>query len=100
MSDGRKDDNGKPRISLLDIPFILEMVGVLMHGAAKYDEGEGGEPNFIKVANARRRYFDAAARHLLDWFRGEQRDAEGLHHLACVAVNAMFLYVVERRNAS
>jgi hypothetical protein len=44
------------------------------------------------LGNARQRYFDAANRHLWQWYGGEERDPEsGLHHLAHAMSSLMFL---------
>ena len=51
-----------------------------------------GADNWQKVDNARTRYFDAAQRHILAWWQGEQTDSEsGKHHLAHAVCCLMFL---------
>lgn len=82
---GTKNDAGKPRWSLLPLGFVRGVVEVLEVGAAKYDVD-----NWQKVPDARRRYYDAAHRHIEAWWEGERDDADdGLHHLlhagCCVA---------------
>jgi hypothetical protein len=83
----RKDDQGKPRWSLLPLQSVAEVVGVLEYGAGKY------APNAWQgVPDARTRYFDALLRHLMAWRGGERVDSEsGKLHLAHVACNALFL---------
>lgn len=67
---------------------LLEVVAVLEHGCKKYDEN-----NWQLVADAKRRYYDAAFRHLIAREgEGEERDPEtGMKHLAHVGCNLVFL---------
>lgn len=85
--NGIKYDNGKPEYGLLP-PFALEEVAkVLTFGAQKYDR-----ENWKKVDDLKRRYFDAAQRHLWAIKRGEEYDPEsGLHHLAHATTCILFL---------
>ena len=84
---GVKYDEGKPQFSLMKHEALLEMVAVLTYGAKKYSPD-----NWKKLENARQRYFDAANRHMWEWFGGEERDQEsGLHHLAHAMSSLMFL---------
>lgn len=93
---GRKDDLGKPKMSLLSQRRALEEVTrVLEFGAERY-----GKENWRHVAPER--YEDAITRHVLDYNgqRGEgvlnPRDADSgyltLAHLVCDA-----LFVLEMR---
>ena len=84
---GRKDDQCKNRLDLIEPEFIEGVGQVLTFGAKKY------EPNsWQKVEDAENRYYAAALRHLLAWRRGEVNDIEsGLSHLKHVATNIMFL---------
>ena len=51
-----------------------------------------GADNWRYVDNARTRYFDAAQRHIMAWWQGEQTDSEsGKHHLAHAVCCLMFL---------
>jgi hypothetical protein len=85
--EGRKDDTGKLRWSLLPWRHVKTVVQVLEVGAAKY-----GENNWTKVKDRRRRYFDAAQRHLTAWWMGEPVDKEdGLSHLAHAVCCLLFL---------
>ncbi len=79
--DGIKFDKDKIRYSLLPWDAIRSVVEVLEYGAKKYSVA-----NWQKVPGARDRYFDAAQRHLIAWYLGENNDPEsGLPHLAhCV----------------
>ncbi|MGD2065876.1 MAG: DUF5664 domain-containing protein [Candidatus Bathyarchaeota archaeon] len=85
--DQLKHDHGKPRYSLVP-PLALEGVAkVLTFGAEKY------EANSWQMVEDHSRYMDALIRHLEAVRKGETHDAEsGMHHMAHVAVNAMFLY--------
>ena len=85
--EGRKNDDGKARWDLLPFQCLNEVVEVLMHGAAKY-----GDDNWEKVDNHRRRYWNAAMRHMLAWWGGERLDPEsGKSHLAHAIASILFL---------
>ena len=89
---GRKDDAGKPRWSLLPHKEIEEVVRVLMYGARKY-----GADNWREVEDGRRRYYDAAMRHLMAYRQGDWTDDEsGLAHLAHAVASLLFIMALER----
>lgn len=91
MTTGLKLDGGKPRLSLLPWRAIAKVVDVLEYGARKY-----AVDNWQKVPEPRRRYFDAAQRHLVSWWDGEANDEEsGLPHLAHAACCVLFLLAFE-----
>ena len=84
---GKKNDEGKNRLDLIEPKFIEAVGKVLTFGADKYEPN-----NWQKVDDAEDRYYAAALRHLLAWRHGEKTDPEsGLNHLAHVATNMMFL---------
>ena len=84
---GRKDDADKPRYSLLPAGPLAAVVATLEHGARKCAPG-----NWVKVPDARTRYFDAAQRHLWAWWGGERLDPDsGLPHLAHAGCCVLFL---------
>ena len=86
-AEGVKYDEDKPKFSLMKPDALMEMVAVLTYGAKKYSPD-----NWKHLENARQRYFDAANRHLWQWYGGEERDPEsGLHHLAHAMSSLMFL---------
>ena len=91
---GRKDDQDKNRLDLIEPEFIEGVGKVLTFGAKKYEEN-----SWQKVENAENRYYAAAMRHLLAWRRGEKIDPEsGLSHLDHVACNIMFLQHFDRED--
>lgn len=93
MSPGAKHDAGKPRFSLLPHRALAAVMAVLEYGAEKY-----GADNWQKVESARTRYYDAAQRHLMAWWLGQDDDPEsGLPHLAHAACCVLFLLWGERR---
>lgn len=85
---GVKYDSNKLEYGLLP-PLALEnVVDVLTFGAQKYNR-----ENWKNVTEAKRRYFDAAQRHLWAYKQGEIYDKEsGKHHVLHAICNLMFLY--------
>lgn len=85
--NGYPDDNpktafgeAKPKLSDTPTIGIREMGRVFTMGAGKY-----GRFNWREHAVSSSVYYDAAQRHLMAWFDGEDRDPEsGLPHLAHV----------------
>jgi hypothetical protein len=83
---GVKHDLGKVRKSLLPEGVLYEILEVLEHGASKY-----GEFNWKYVSNGQTRYYDAADRHIEEWWNGEILDPDsGCHHLAHAICSLMF----------
>ena len=90
MSEGKKFDTDKPQSDLIDPEALEDLAKVLTIGAQKYDRynWKNVEPH---------RYEAALFRHFQSWRMGEYRDPEsGLHHMAHVLANAMFLYCLDR----
>lgn len=86
-TSGRKHDSNKPRYSLLPSGTVLNVVQVLEYGAIKYEID-----NWQKVPDARTRYYDAAMRHINDWWNGSEIDEESsLPHLAHAICCLLFL---------
>lgn len=86
-TSGRKYDNNKPRYSLLPENTVFNVVQVLEYGAIKYEVD-----NWQKVPDARTRYYDAAMRHIDDWWNGSEIDEESsLPHLAHAICCLLFL---------
>ena len=89
---GRKADRGKLRWDILPWSSLGPVVEVLAFGAGKY-----APDNWQRVPQARSRYFAAAVRHLIAWYRGEKNDPEtGLPHLAHALCCLLFLLWFER----
>lgn len=85
--EGRKDDNGKAPLSLIPTKFKAELGRVLLYGAKRY-----GERNWMQLENPRKRYIDAAMRHIDEYVSGERVDDEsGLHPLAHAAASLAFI---------
>lgn len=90
MDQTFKFDAGKIQPRLLDPVFIEELAKVMTFGANKYSANSW--QNVEKD-----RYIDAMLRHMLQWQKGEIVDSEsGLHHLAHMSINAMFIMWMER----
>lgn len=91
---GRKDDSNKPRYSLLPTGTVNQVVQVLEYGASdKYAVN-----NWQKIPDARTRFYDAAMRHIDDWWNGERIDVDKgdqkgsqLPHLAHAICCLLFL---------
>jgi hypothetical protein len=84
---GRKFDGDKLQYGLLPPQALKSTVDVLTFGAQKYEPD-----NWKYVPDSKRRYFDAAQRHLWAWKEGEQLDPEsGKHHIAHALCCLMFL---------
>lgn len=89
---GRKYDQEKNRLDLVEPEFIESVGKVLTFGAQKYEPN-----NWQGVEDAEDRYYAAAMRHLMAYRRGEKVDPEsGLSHLEHLACNVMFLLHFER----
>lgn len=90
-----KHDTGKWRLSLIPVYCLRVIVQVLEFGALKY-----AIDNWKTVPDSRRRYYDAAIRHLTAWWDGETNDPESdLPHLAHAACCIIFLLWLEKNNA-
>ena len=85
---GRKFDGGKLQYGLLPPAALKATVEILTFGAEKYEPD-----NWKHVPDSKRRYFDAAMRHLWAWKAGEKDDPEtGKNHIAHAMCCLMFLY--------
>lgn len=86
-----KHDGEKARWDLLPLGAVGQVVDVLTFGAKKY-----APDNWRTVPEYRRRYYAAALRHMVAWWRGERVDAEsGLPHLAHAACCLLFIADLE-----
>ena len=87
VGQGRKHDSNKPRYSLLPENTVHNVIQVLEYGAVKYEPD-----NWKYVPDARTRYYDAAMRHIDDWWNGSEVDEESsLPHLAHAICCLLFL---------
>jgi dATP/dGTP diphosphohydrolase, N-terminal len=99
MSDGRKDDHGKLPWWLLPLPAVNEILEVLNWAAYKKKPEPYGPNNWQHVKDARQRYYDAAMRHMTDWWDRYQRNPHadmsdhesGFHILAHAGCCVLFL---------
>ena len=78
-----KDDQGKEKYTMIPQLAIKQVAKVFTHGADKY-----GDFNYSKQGDILR-YIDAMQRHTNQYLTGENIDESGVHHLACVAANAL-----------
>lgn len=92
---GKKYDDGKPQMELLDSHAIEELTCVLTFGAQKY-----GADNWREGIQYRR-LIGACLRHIFAWMRGIDADDEsGLHHLAHAMCCLMFIIGLDAAGAS
>jgi hypothetical protein len=99
---GQKDDGGKLAWHLLSLDAVHEFVRVLQFGAYEKPRPDGsrgyGANNWELVDGARKRYYDAALRHLTEWYGGRERDPEsGRHTLAHAMCCVAFLLALDLR---
>lgn len=91
-TEAKKFDGGKPPITLISRTALEEEARVMAHGATKY-----GRDNWRKGMDFSR-LGDAAMRHILAYFDGEDKDPEtGLSHLAHARCCLAFLIEYEAR---
>lgn len=97
MTEGRKDDAGKPRPTLVMRTManaLQQVLAVAEYGARKYSPD-----NWLQVPDAAQRYTDAMLRHQQAHLRGEALDPEsGLPHMAHAAWCALAVLELGRRN--
>lgn len=98
MTEGRKDDAGKPRPTLVMRTManaLQQVLAVAEYGARKYSPD-----NWLQVPDAVQRYTDAMLRHQQAHLRGEVRDPEsGLPHMAHAAWCALAVLELGARKA-
>lgn len=96
---GVKHDNGKAQWSYLPVPAVKAVIEVMQYGDIKYPAQDGS--NWKRVPNAKKRYYNAAMRHMTSWWDGEQNDPEtGYNHLAHACSNLLFLLWFEIKGYS
>jgi hypothetical protein len=83
---GIRDNEGKPKWSLVDFDALEDMVRVLEYGARKYSPDNW--KNGLKVTEVT----ESLLRHTFALLQGENDDPEtGLPHAGHILCNAMFL---------
>lgn len=93
MTEGRKDDGGKPRHDLIPPELNDAVARVLAFGADKY-----GARNWEKGMSWGRP-FAALMRHMWAWWGRDARDPEtGMSHLWHAACCIAFLIALEARS--
>ena len=94
MSTFKKDDIGKPMVSLVQAPFILDIAKVLTFGAKKYGKNNWKHIDPQEIDRLK----DSLLRHTLAYTSGTDIDPEsGLSHAAHAACNLMFLHYFEQQ---
>lgn len=92
MTEGRKDDNGKPRMDLLPPELLVSVSTVLGFGAEKYAARNWEQ------GMSWGRVFAALMRHMWAWWSGEKSDPEtGYSHLWHAGCCIAFLIAYEER---
>lgn len=85
--EGVKYDSDKLEYSLLPKGVLNKVVNILGFGSKKY-----AKDNWMKVDNPKERYYNAAQRHINQWWEGEKYDSEtGENHLAHAICCLMFM---------
>lgn len=88
IKQGVKYDDDKLDWSLLPLEEMEDVVEVLMHGARKYPQPD----NWKRVPDLKRRYYNAAMRHVARYWQGEEMDQESyLPHLAHAICCLLFM---------
>jgi len=83
---GTKNDQGKPRMSLIHQEFIDDLLKVLEFGAKNH-----GDFNWKNVDPVR--FEDALYRHMSSYRKGQTHDSETkLQEMSHIAANALFLH--------
>lgn len=79
----KKYDQGKEKFTMIPQLALKEVAKVFTYGANKY-----GDFNYSKQGDVLR-YIDALQRHTNQYLTGEDIDESNVHHLACIAANAL-----------
>ena len=93
MSEGVKNDQEKPVMSLLPFEALKEVAKILTFGMGKYGPHNWrGGMKWSRIESAMLRHYEAYA-------RGEDFDGESkLYHTAHLACNALFLLAYQLGN--
>lgn len=87
-SENKKSTNPKDALGIKKVPFhcvpcgpLMEIGLAMMEGGRKY-----GTHNYRDMGTRASVYYNAAIRHLMDWWEGEDIDPDsGIHHVMKVA---------------
>jgi hypothetical protein len=92
--EGKKFDQGKPKVSLVSKEFIYGTARALEYGVEKYGKGN------YKLGMKWSRVIDAAFRHLLAFSDKEEVDTESLlpHLFHAAACLNMLIYYYETKS--
>lgn len=78
---------GKAPLSTVSAPVIAEVGVAMLEGARKY-----GRHNYRAIGVRASVYYDAAMRHLMAWWEGQNIDPDsGLHHIGKALASLMVL---------
>lgn len=87
---GTKNDNGKPKISLIDLDCIMGVIKIFEHGNTKYEPN-----NWLRLEPVR--LYDAMFRHFVAFGKGEWLDKDsGMPHILHIAANAFILFTLTK----
>lgn len=85
---GKSNDQGKPKLALLDPSFLLGMASVLDNGGQ-----DGHDEHNWRRGITHSRNLSSAMRHILAFLSGETIDPKsGKHHLLHAGCRLMFAY--------
>jgi hypothetical protein len=89
-----KDDDGKPKVSLVPPQIIYDIAEVREYGNKKYPEGGKNNWKYVDI----QRYRDALGRHVLAYLEDpEGVDKEsGIKHYKHIACNIAFICYMEQ----
>lgn len=86
MKTAKRNNEGKPKWSLVHFPSLEPLVEALEYGAEKYS-AHGWKKGYRATEIA-----ESLMRHLFAWLEGEDIDPEsGVPHIGLIQANAMFL---------
>ena len=93
--NGIKFDGEKPRMSLIPLKELWEVIDVLEYGARKY-----APDNWKFVPNSKQRYFDACMRHITARQLGEIKDPESGHSHIAHAICCLYFWMWHDNNTT
>lgn len=87
MKEGIKESEGKLMVEELYWPFIEEMAKVMTINKQKYPP-----KNHLKQMD-KEKLLAAAQRHMIEIWKGNEKDVDGTNHAAKVATNMMMYFI-------